>query len=286
MIILASLAGLILLSDLPPEPSRSITSRTSTSNVDLHAWAQSDGTESSGTKAKPVSAQPKTVRTYLPACTENWPQRSSATLCQNATLMCQATPDPNDIGFWVWSAPAGATTAESWSSTGEYFCLGETEPGEPPLVVPVLTGADFQRLPLPASPIVVQPANLRTLVNVPTNLYADAETVTLPTTILGQPVQVRATPQEFRWSYGDGESLATEDAGAPYPELRTAHVYRQAGERRVALTTVYSGEYSVNGGPWLPVDGVATVASPVSTLEVVAAENRLVAEGAPTRRGE
>ncbi|GAB3237702.1 hypothetical protein GCM10027456_00740 [Kineosporia babensis] len=193
--------------------------------------------------------------------------------------MCQDTPDPQDIGFWVFSAPAGPTTAESWTPTGEYLCLGGTDPDDPPPVIPVLTGDDFRRLPLPASPIVVQPANGRTLVNVPTNLYADADTVTLPTTVLGQPVRVRATPQEFRWTYGDGNGLSTEDAGAPYPELRTAYTYRKAGEQEVGLTTVYSGEYSVNGGPWLPVDGTATVASPGSTLEVVSAENRLVADG-------
>ncbi len=157
-----------------------------------------------------------------------------------------------------------------------YVCLGRTEPGEPRPIVPVLTAEDFRRLPLLASPIVVQPPNRRTLVNIPTNLYTDGAVVTLPTELLGQPVRVRAEPYEFRWSYGDGDTRITSDAGAPYPELRTAHVYLEAGPQRVELTTIFRGEYSVAGGPWLPVDGTASVDSPGSTLEVLTAETRLV----------
>jgi hypothetical protein len=124
----------------------------------------------------------------------------------------------------------------------------------------------------------VQPPSRRTLVNIPTNLYADASTVTLPTTVLGQPVRVRATPERFHWNYGDGTSRTTADPGAPYPELRTAHTYRRPGTARLQLSTVYSGEYSVAGGAWQPIDGVATVGSPTAALTVLAAENRLVAD--------
>lgn len=180
------------------------------------------------------------------------------------------------MGFWVFSAPAGPTTTSSWTATGEYLCIGPTDPTAAPPIVPVVTAEDFRRLPLPPSPIVVQPGSGRTLLNVPTNLYADAGTVTIPTSILGQPVRVRATPEEFRWTYGDGESLSTEDAGAPYPDRRTAHVFREPGSHQIHLTTVYSGEYSVAGGPWLPVDGLATVASVPNTIDVVEARNRLI----------
>jgi hypothetical protein len=273
--------------ETPSDVKGRITAAADDDSAELRAQLRGEGASNRDTTAQnqTFTSRPKTIRTYLPACPDNWPDRGGTVLCPNATQMCAGTPDPNDIGFWVFSARAGATTPESWTATGEYLCIGDADPNEPPPVVPVLTAKDFQRLPLPASPIVVQPPNGRTLVNVPTNLYADSDTVTLPTTILGQPVQVRATPQEFRWVYGDGKSLATEDPGAPYPELRTAHVYKEAGEQRVQLTTVYGGEYSVNGGPWLPVDGVATVVSPGSTLEVVAAENRLVAGGSGKQEG-
>ncbi len=264
--------------DPPPPEGVRVTSRATADYAELWAKQQERARRhKSGLTGNTATSKPKTIRTYLPACAGNWPGKGGTTLCPGASTLCLGTPDPTDFAFWVFSAPAGATAQESWTATGELICLGDTDPDDPPPVIPVLTGEDFQRLPLPASPIVVQPPNHRTLVNVPTNLYADSDTVTLPTTILGQPVRVRATPKEFRWTYGDGGSLSTADAGAAYPVLRTAHIYREAGARRVGLTTVYSGKYSVNGGPWLPVDGVATVASPVSTLDVISAENRLVA---------
>jgi len=190
--------------------------------------------------------------------------------------MCAGTPDPNDLGFWVFSAPAGPTTVSSWTATGEYLCIGAEDPTELPPVVPVVSADDFRRLPLPASPIVVQPGNGSTLVNVPTNFYARARTAIIPTTILGQPVRVRAIPQRFHWKYGDGQSLSTQDSGAPYPDESTAHIFRDAGQHRIQLTTVYRGEYSVNGGPWLPVNGLATVTSPLNLIEVIEAHNRLI----------
>jgi hypothetical protein len=194
--------------------------------------------------------------------------------------MCAGTPDPGDLGFWVFTAPAGAgnRNANSWTATGEFTCRGATDSQDPAAVEPVVTAEDFRRLPLPPAKIKVQPPNLRTLINIPTNLYADAAPVVLPTNVLGQPVRVRATPLRFRWAYGDGAVRTTADPGAPYPDLRTAHTYRKPGKRTLSLTTTYSGEYSVAGGDWSPIDGLATVTSPGTGLTVLAARNELVAD--------
>jgi hypothetical protein len=141
--------------------------------------------------------------------------------------------------------------------------------------IPVFGVEDFRRLPLPAGVVHVQPPNGRTLVNVPTNVYVDAEPVTLPTQLLGFPVRVRATPARYRWRFGDGAALTTRDEGAPYPDMTTTHTYTQPREARISLTTVYTGEYSVAGGPFQPIDGTATVTSPAAALTVLAAENQL-----------
>ena len=117
------------------------------------------------------------------------------------------------------------------------------------------------------------------LVGVPTNVYASAEPVTLDTELLGFPVQVRATPSRYSWDFGDGNAHGpTEDAGAPYPDLRITHEYASSGVHGVRLTTYYSGEYSVAGGPWLPVPGEAGVTSGAVDVEALAGRNRLVAE--------
>lgn len=224
--------------------------------------------------------RPRIVRTYVPACRGNLPQleRNLGTLCRQASELCASTPDPDDIGYWIYTASAGppAPGPGDWTSTGQVVCRGANQP--PDEIEPVVTAADFRRLPLPAAGLRVEPPSRQTLVNIPTNLFAASRTAILPTRILGLPVRVRATPLRFRWTYGDGGTLSTANAGGPYPQLDTAHTYRRPGRRTVQLSTTYRGEYSVTGGPWLPIDGVATVTSPSTTVTVRSAENELVAE--------
>jgi hypothetical protein len=139
----------------------------------------------------------------------------------------------------------------------------------------VLSVNDFRRLPLPAGGVNVQPPNLRSLINVPTNVFVLAPVTVLDTTLLGLPVRVRATPVRFSWRFGDGQGLVTDDPGAPYPELRVTHTYQDPGPRTLSLATSYRGEYSVAGGPWLPILGTAEVASAPVSLTVLQAESEL-----------
>jgi hypothetical protein len=269
-----------------PESGR-IDSHLSDDHVDLEAWGRSNGAEHDrqGVERAGAGKGARVERAYVPACEGNAPDSpdSFGTLCPTAMTLCSATPDPYDLGYWVFTAPAGppAPTAASWRATGEFACRSAADAGDPAAAQPVVTAEDFRRLPLPAAGVKVQPPNRRTLINVPTNLYTDVDPVVLPTTVLGQAVRVRATPLRFHWTYGDGSALTTTNPGAPYPDLRTAHTYRRPGTRELGLSTTYSGEYSVGGGAWLPIDGLATVDSPGSTLTVLAAENRLVADSTP-----
>lgn len=42
-------------------------------------------------------------------------------------------------------------------------------------------------------------------------------------------------------------------------------MYEETGDFEVVVTTLFNGEFSVDGGPWLPIPGEANVASePVS----------------------
>jgi hypothetical protein len=212
------------------------------------------------------------------ACSGNEPtsQVPVGVGCPQAEAMCSGTPQA-DVLFWVFTGPAGvsAPRPEQWVRTGQR-CLSPAE--VPAAAVPAFSVRDFRRLPLPPGGVRVEPPNLRTLINVPTNVYVIAGTRVIDTSLLGFPVRVRATPVRFRWSFGDRDTLDTADAGAPYPDLRTTHTYVDPGRRRVLLRTVYSGEYSVDGGVWLPIDGTAEVVSPGVMVTVLSATNRLVAE--------
>jgi hypothetical protein len=212
----------------------------------------------------------------VPACAGNEPAAGLLDAsCLQALAMCASTAAPDDVMMWVFSGPPGVSVPSpgQWARVAAR-CL------RPAVAArlqgrPVFSVSDFRRLPLPAGGVRVQPANLVTLVNVPTNVFVDAPVRVLETSLLGFPVRVRVTPRLFRWGFGDGRQLVTEDPGAAFPDLRVTHTYLTEGSVRVDLVTEYSGEYSVAGGAWLPVDGTAQVASAPVTLTVLAAHNEL-----------
>ena len=220
---------------------------------------------------------PKRQVLVVPACDGNQPSAGLRDVqCTQAAAMCATTPDPDDMMFWIFLGPAGVArpTPEQWQRAGQR-CMSPEQAGRV-AGAPPFTLRDFRRLPLPPGGVNVQPPNLRTLVNVPTNLYVQAEVATLSTTLVGFPVRVRATPTSYRWTFGDGAGLTTDDKGAPYPDLRVTHTYTRPGSAQLTLVTSYTGEYSVAGGPWLPIDGTAQVTSPAVTLTVLDAHNQLV----------
>lgn len=224
------------------------------------------------------------VYKFYPACSGNDPNAPLDDNCRFAQLACP----PGEYLFFQYRAPAanGVPTGD-YTQVGRQ-CIGSAEPIDPTdpaavaaaqPVIPGMTEEDFQSLPLPAGVSNVQPAGGDVLVTVPTNVYAHAEPVTLDTQLLGFPVQVRATPVSYSWDFGDGTVVGpTDDPGAPYPALRNSHAYATAGHYGITLTTHYRGEYSVAGGPFLPVPGEAEIASPTVAVTAHTGRNELVAD--------
>jgi hypothetical protein len=145
-----------------------------------------------------------------------------------------------------------------------------------PEVTPGMVAAALQVIPLPPSELQVQPANGRTLVNFATNFYTDTAPFDRTVTLLGQRVDLHIVPSGFGWRFGDGKSLETADAGAPYPDLRVTHTYQRKGDVAPAVDTTYTATYRVNDGPWADVPGSVTVAGVPVGLEVLTATPVLV----------
>ncbi len=195
-------------------------------------------------------------------------QRSGAwnTLC---TGYDPNTPLPDCAGEQpvppVWRRQR-ATPTSPWQTPT--LALGWTCPQD---AVPVLSEADFRRLPLAPGPLTTQPGGGSVLVGVPTIVYTDPAPQRLETTLLGVPVEVEATPTAFTWDFGDGAPpVVTTSAGHPYPDHDVDHAYGRVGTYVVTLTTEYSGRYRLVGtAAWLPVVGTATTttASPPLTAE-------------------
>ena len=241
--------------------------------ISAQEQAQADAARYNATAAF-YAANPY-VYSMVPACFGNSPATGGDALCQAAVLACP----PGQVLFWLYRAPEGTTFGTGAWDLYAQRCQAPPTPGAAPLVVPGLSLEDFQRLPLPPGITHIQPDNGYTLINVPTNVYADANPVTLNTTLLGFDVAVRATPATYTWNFGDGTTtVPSTDPGAPYPDLRTTHTYTEPGPHDVTLTTACTGEYSVASGPWLPVPGQAQVDTPPVPVDALAGHNRLVAD--------
>jgi hypothetical protein len=77
--------------------------------------------------------------------------------------------------------------------------------------------------------------------------------------VLGEVVRLMATPR-WRWEFGDGASLDTDDPGGAYPHLEVGHVYRTAGTRTVLLQTTWTARFTVDGlGPFVVPEEVEQV---------------------------
>ncbi|GAA4966527.1 PKD domain-containing protein [Kineococcus glutinatus] len=239
----------------------------------------STGSSSTGARSGSDADVPRYVQVTTSPCPGNHPDAMGRV---NGMVNCNASAHRCPPGQWygvTYTAVAEVSPTRTWSaSPARCIDTAATAPDAPPVVLPVVTAADLRRVPLPGGAAAVQPASHRVAVNLPVNVYTTAEPLTVPVVVLGFPVRIRATPVRFTWSFGDGGTLGpTEDPGAPYPDLRTTHVYERPGRYRVVLTTTYAGEYSVDGGPWLDIDGTAAVDGPAVELTALAGSNVLLA---------
>lgn len=136
---------------------------------------------------------------------------------------------------------------------------GGGDEGPPP--EPVVTEHDFQRFKIPGSTVNMWP-NGWAVANRNTAFWADAGVKTIDLTLLGQPVQVRATPIKYNWNFGDGKGRSRTSPGQKPRTLDSAkftHMYTKHGKAKVSLATIYTGEYRVNNGAWKSISGVASV---------------------------
>lgn len=141
----------------------------------------------------------------------------------------------------------------------------------------------FQSFPILSSQTASQP-NGFSLRNGNAHMYAIPNPQTFNVEIFDEPVRVRAIPQTYLWNYGDGHSRKLQKPGKPMPghtfdqPTDTSHVYTKTGDYSIQLNTAYRGEYSVDGGPWMPIPGTATVPSDPMPMSVWRTKKLLVDE--------
>jgi len=191
--------------------------------------------------------------------------------CATAQIECHDPPD--SYRYWVYRSTDGGPF-EPVAST----CLGEGDEGGFDVITPGRVLREMKRRDWPEAELVIQPPDGRTLVNLKTNFYT---TTTEPTSktiqLLGQQVEIEATPAEYTWHFGDGESHSGSEPGAAYPDLLVTHAYLEAGVTvSPSVDVTYQGRYRVNGGNWIAIPETLTVAGTSVSLQVLSATPHLV----------
>ena len=163
-------------------------------------------------------------------------------------------------------------------------CIYSAEPVDVAEEIQRVILSAFQERPIVAGALTLQPSP-HTLIGTETNMFVDAVEQTFDMTLLDQDIRIIATPSEYTLDYGDGTSLGPSAAsGGPLPEqqwgepTQTSHVYDSTGDFSVSATVYFSGRYSINGGPMVPIDGRASVDAVPRQLSVWRAETRSVAD--------
>lgn len=159
-----------------------------------------------------------------------------------------------------------------------------TSAAEP--VVITVTQRDFASMPVKPLEASAGPPDGWLPVNMLNVLYADPEDQVLETELLDTPVSVRATPTSYHWDLGDGNTITTDNPGEPYPSTEISATYAQEGWYDITLTTTFSGQFSVDGGPWQDIDGTIEVASDPIPLYSKSLESRLVNSEVPIDEAE
>ena len=126
----------------------------------------------------------------------------------------------------------------------------------------VITASDLLEL-IPSSPQILMDRGPFGLKNAHTNFYAsNHRPQTVTRTMFDQQVTITATPIEYRWDYGDGNTFTTELPGHPVDVFNTAtdtsHQYTETGLYTVNMTTVFEGTYQVDGGETQMVSSTVT----------------------------
>ena len=196
-----------------------------------------------------------------------------------------ACPDAEGGRLVWWERSLRGAEVANWERYTETpSCIYAEEPVDVGQRISEQILTAFQERPIVPGQLMVQPSP-HTLVGMETNVYVDAAEQVFEMVLLDQSIRIVATPTEYEIAYGDGTVYGpTQAAGAGLPQARwgeqtqTSHMYTASGDYSVTATVHFSGRYSVNGGPEIPIDGRAAVSSVPQVIRVWRAETRSVAD--------
>jgi len=219
-------------------------------------------------------------------CPGNTPDNPEDVLCSEAVTYCEATmPGSQGPYSMIWRRVVDGTgPIDFWERVGPTCYTAEVPPrsGDDVELTEAMIIEQFHRTEFAAPTISLQPADNRTLVNLPVYFellwpvqgYEPMEVDT--TDLLGREVRIRPVLDSATYHFGDGDSQGpTTSLGGPYPSGDITHDYTAAAQVTPHITVVYGGEVSVDGAAWITIPGSVTIDGPTQPLEVMTSRNRL-----------
>ena|GEM_PF-761913 len=134
---------------------------------------------------------------------------------------------------------------------------------------PKVISTEEVRRALPLAHLGFQPG-VGAVVNVPVIFWSGVATpAQFALALLGESVDVKMIAH-FRWSWGDGSSLATTSSpGAPFPDRSLTHTFLRPGRYQVSMVTTWSGSASLGQ---TSIEIVGAPIESLSQLEVVVSQ--------------
>jgi len=203
--------------------------------------------------------------------------------CRAAIMACDGTNGPGPLADVLRREVSAAGVAGPWRVIGT-TCYPPASI-QPQVTLTMIRNA-FHLTPW-AKPVVdTKPAGNATLVNLKTYYrvvwstdgFQPGEVNTIdPATMLGHRVEIRPRAQSYSYDFGDGQfSGPTLSEGGIYPTGDVVHRYPKAGQYVVSVTTTWSADFRVDGGPWTPIPDAVVVPGPDTSVTVKAARGVLV----------
>lgn len=177
-------------------------------------------------------------------------------------------------------------TATPPTGAGARTGTGALAADAPAPIVITVSLSDFADMPIKPLAAHAGPTDGWLPVNMPNVLYTDTKAQELDVELLDTPVAIRATPTSYAWDLGDGNTISTDNPGKPYPSEVVSSTYSAEGWYDITLTTTFTGQFAVNGGPWQDIDGSIEVASEPVPIYSKSLESRLVDGDVPVDDGE
>ncbi|ABY24340.1 hypothetical protein RSal33209_2615 [Renibacterium salmoninarum ATCC 33209] len=233
----------------------------------------------SGSSITPKESQ---IYKYAQECITGTTDNSNSDAAHCGAISASQCKDGEHGQMVQWYVAGKGFDPPDWQKSGALTCVYDQKPVDVLEQIAAQIQTAFQQQPINAGALTSQPG-INTLKGAQTNFVVDTKPQTFDLVLLGQKVHITATPVAYSYDYGDGTklgptqaagiTLSTDNIGQKTP---TSHAYQDTLDYTAGVTTTFTGTYSVNGHPAVPIPGQGNFATNKVAIKVWRITTKLV----------